>query len=1064
MSKVNSFSVRFMMRAALPLAVLGASLQSCTPSSNEERDSDESAYSNRPQSYNRFIAIIKLSNPALLTTAKKVNGKTEVNAALRDRIKSEQEKFIAKLKASIPGVEVLYSYKLVLNGIAVSAPIEYKDKIKAFSGVSSVESESTFERPRTIAASPLEALGLANLGNIKETNSASYIGAHKVHSELGATGKGVRVGVLDTGVDYTHAMLGGVGTEEAYKANNPDIVEPQSYPNKKVVGGIDLVGTTYNSASPNFADHIPKPDNNPIDEAGHGSHVAGTIAGTGDGVETYDGVAPDAQIYAIKVFGKEGSTGDAVIIAGLEFAADPNNDLDPADQLDLVNLSLGSEFGTPHLLYSEALKNLVEGGTVAVCSAGNSGHNQFIVGAPSTSPEAISVAASIDNMPHNWKFRAVSFATPSQPEIVTEAVEAAISKPIADAGDVIGKLVYLGFADADFTEEQKAAVKGHVAFIDRGKVAFADKIRRAAEAGAIGVVVANNVDGDPFGMGGDGEFNIPAIMITKSLGATFQVELTKGDVTIDFQTDKIIDKPELIDNLTGFSSRGPRSNDALIKPEVSAPGSDIISAKVGGGKLGTKMSGTSMAAPHVAGVVALLKQLYKNAPSSTIKSLVVNTAKSITDKDKKTYPVSQMGAGRVQAYEAATAKLIVTPQTLSLGVLQTGTVKVLHHTLTIDNLDFSSRTLRVEFVSSTGLTIQGKDTLQISGKGQKTLPLTFEVDTSKLEGTFNELDGMVRLISGQGSDEKIVAQVPVLALSSKITEISATATKEQGNQTALTFANKSQTKGDAYLFNLLAVDEKTKQKPGKKNPFADNSCDLETVGYRFLTKKIEDVDVNLLQFAVKLNKPVTSWHLCDLSVLIDANNDGVAEQELLGTYLQTLSGNAAGVQAFGSFLTDAAKMRDLRKEYEGAFTPADGLKSDYSSAILDGQDTLAFDNSSVAIISADWSKIAKTPNGFVRFRMGALANVEANAETDDFLGKGDNNWFLINPDQVPYSGLPEAITVEAGQSTSVKVTNTQKGDLAIFFPHNLGQKSSSSADKQAQIVKYSKIPSFLTLN
>src|SRR5690606_14720236 len=193
--------------------------------------------------------------------------------------------------------------------------------------------------------------------------------------------------------------------------------------------------------------HIPIPDQDPIDEGGHGTHVAGTVAGLGDGVNTYDGVAPGALLHAIKVFGADGSTGDSVIIAALEYAADPNGDLDPADQLNVVNLSLGSSFGTPHILYSEAMKNLIEGGTMAVASGGNSGHYNYIVGAPGTTSEAISVAASVDDMDHNFKFPAVKFTKADADTVISKAVEAVFSKSIEEAGDVSGKLVFIGLAD-----------------------------------------------------------------------------------------------------------------------------------------------------------------------------------------------------------------------------------------------------------------------------------------------------------------------------------------------------------------------------------------------------------------------------------------------------------------------------------------------------------------------------------------------------------------------------------------------------------------------------------------
>jgi subtilisin family serine protease len=227
---------------------------------------------------------------------------------------------------------------------------------------------------------------------------------------------------------------------------------------------------------------------------------------------------------------------------------------DPNQQLDVVNLSLGSSYGFPHILYNEAIGNLSKGGTVVVASAGNSGPNDHIVGAPSVADEAISVAASVDHSEHNWKFAAVKFQTPSQGEILTEAVEAPIARPISEA-DIAGALVFVGLADADLSHELVAQVSGKVAFIDRGKVAFSDKIKRAQKAGAIGVVVGNNQPGEPFKMGGNGNYQIPAIMISQALADNLKQEMKKGEVTIRFKNAEMIEKPELIDTITSFSSK-----------------------------------------------------------------------------------------------------------------------------------------------------------------------------------------------------------------------------------------------------------------------------------------------------------------------------------------------------------------------------------------------------------------------------------------------------------------------------------------------------------------------------
>ncbi|MBC7741313.1 MAG: S8 family serine peptidase, partial [Bdellovibrionaceae bacterium] len=491
-------------------------LASCSKDDKKEKlnpllADSQNIISTRPQNSTQMIVILKLKHAALLEASPLKDGKAVIDPAALAAITKEHDETVAALGALSAEIQVLYHYKMVLNGIAILAPISLADKLSGIGQITYVESSGSFAAPQK-----MELSNSMEQPPFAERNSSKFIGAEKLN-QMGITGKGVSVGIIDTGIDYTHAMFGGAGTEEAYKAINPSVMPAPGYPNIKVVGGIDLVGTVYDSNSPDFAKHIPKPDMNPLDESGHGTHVAGTVAGLGDGINTYNGMAPDAKLYAIKVFGADGSTGDAVVIAALEFAADPNVDGDAKDSLDVINMSLGSGYGNPHILYSEAITNLVKGGTVAAVSAGNSGHKDYIVGAPGTSDKALSVAASVDNGDQNWKFNTSKIHLGSE-ILLVEAIEAATTKKIADAGNVTGPLVYIGLANEELTAEQKAAVSGKVALIDRGVVDFNTKVKRAFEAGAIGVVVTNNKPGSPLGMGTKDNFPIPAIMIGLDAG------------------------------------------------------------------------------------------------------------------------------------------------------------------------------------------------------------------------------------------------------------------------------------------------------------------------------------------------------------------------------------------------------------------------------------------------------------------------------------------------------------------------------------------------------------------
>lgn len=306
--------------------------------------------STRPQNSKQFIAVLKLKSPSLLQNAKRVGGKPIIDAALLKEINTEHDEAIAALKALSVEIQVVYRYKMVLNAVAVLAPIEFQDKIKGLGQIAYSETSGNFSRPAIMENSN----SVVASAGILERNSVKFIGAEALNKS-GITGKGIQVGVIDTGIDYTHSMFLGLGTEEAFKAVDPS-GPALGYPNSKVVGGIDLVGTVFDSGSADFSKHIPKPDMNPMDEGGHGSHVAGTVAGIGDNVASYSGVAPDALLHAIKVFGADGSTSDSVVIAALEYSADPNADGDAADKLDVINLSLGSGYGNPHILTLKPLR------------------------------------------------------------------------------------------------------------------------------------------------------------------------------------------------------------------------------------------------------------------------------------------------------------------------------------------------------------------------------------------------------------------------------------------------------------------------------------------------------------------------------------------------------------------------------------------------------------------------------------------------------------------------------------------------------------------------------------
>lgn len=1042
------------MKRIVSLAIASGLIASCSPKNNGSgiQVSDYNAiFSTRPQAATHAMFMIKLRAAPLLTDAKIENGKAVIDPARAEAVAKEQEELMKQLAALSGEIKPLYKYRMVLNAVTVVAPLTLEGRLKSLTNVAYIEHSGSFSRPVEVKADDAKAQ-IASM--IKERNSVKFIGGDVAHAR-GLRGQGMRVGVIDTGIDYTHAMFGGAGTEEAFKAVDPSKAD-SAFPTAKIVGGYDFVGTKYNSGSADFMNKIPKPDENPMDEGGHGTHVAGTVAGVGDLENTYDGVAPDASLYALKVFGADGSTGDAVVIASLEYSADPNNDGNPNDRLDVVNLSLGGGYGEPHLLYTEAIQNLSRGGCVVVASAGNSGDESYIVGAPSVADAAISVAASVDDMDQNWKFRAIRFSSADMPEIVTEAIEGTIGKPIAEIGEVSGELVFAGLADKDFSEELKAAIKGKVAFIDRGVVPFSEKIRRATEAGAIGVVMGNNQPGDPIPMGGDGKYDVPAIMITKALADQIKAAMAKAPVVVDFKTPQRIEKPELIDTITNFSSKGPRSLDALVKPEIAAPGAQVISAKMGGGKAGEPMSGTSMAAPHMAGVMALLRQARPELEVSDLKSIAMNTAKTLVDPTKKTYPVSRQGAGRIQIIRALEAPVATVPQALSLGEVTVESRKVIAKTLEIRNLSKEAVNFAVRFDGHPSIRVVGPANVALAAGEKTTLSLRVTVDATSVTEGSTELDGLLKLMNG----ETEVARVPVLAVANKVSRLKADklviqSTSEadaQGAVAELTVSNKGSNPGVAYPFNSIGKDAR-KIDP-TSDPFRSRACDLSDAGYRVIVKDGKPT----LQVAVKLFEPVTTWDSCEVSVLIDGNGDGVFDQELVGTKQDRLKGLTK--KEFASLLIDANAARSIRRQFEldsRAHKPGDKNepKEDYTPALQALGPMMAFPHSTVAILEVPVAALKAKSTGELAVRIAASYQESTAIEPDDFLEKSARSWTRLSlaAEGAGFAGLPEKIELAPGTTQTVsfaKGAGLEK--LLVLYPSNKPVVGGLSRDEQAEIV------------
>ncbi|MGH8862286.1 MAG: S8 family serine peptidase [Jatrophihabitantaceae bacterium] len=546
-------------------------------------------------------------------------------------------------------------------------------------------------RPDVVRISPIVRQHATN------ANAAALTGVLDSWQQTGRFGDGVTIGVIDTGLDYTHADFGGTGTVTAYraartKADNQFFDWHAALPalaQAKVVGGFYFVGNAYdpNPFDPTF-DLIPTPDKNPLGCDPHGTHVAGTAAGYGeyaDGstftgsyrsldagslldMKIGPGMAPMAKIFALKVFGCRGGT-DAVIPA-LDAALDPNGDGNFSDHLDIVNLSLGGDYATPDDPENAVINQLALAGVLPVVAMGNGGDLTDIGGAPGTAVRALAAASSVDS----YQLRdGLQVNTPTS---FVAAGQNGSAYNYATRGDVLAKPVVAmpGRGNSDgclpFTNAQRTAVRGKAVWLEwddndaTRRCGSAARGATAAAAGAAGVVLPATLE--PFGAGILGDPHIPMFQLTKAGTPTLRTALLNSTLNVSFQGSLAntvkSQTPSISDTLSTFSSRGTHGSIGVVKPDVAAPGDTIASAGLGTGTGVLVDSGTSMATPLTAGIAALVKQTHPTWSSEQLKAAVMNTA----DHDIWTgrnhtghvYGPARDGAGRVDAYSAVTTSVL----------------------------------------------------------------------------------------------------------------------------------------------------------------------------------------------------------------------------------------------------------------------------------------------------------------------------------------------------------------------------------------------------------------------
>jgi minor extracellular serine protease Vpr len=565
-----------------------------------------------------------------------------------------REKANFRAAASAAGLQYTerFAFDTLWNGFSISMSANQLPRLGRISGVKAIYPVAVIEMPTPTVGDPELATALA------------MTGADVAQSELGLTGAGIRVAIMDTGIDYDHPDLGGCFG-----------------PGCRVFTGYDFVGDAFNAADP--ANNTPVPDDDPDDCNGHGTHVAGIVGADGE----VTGVAPGVTFGAYKVFGCVGSTFADIMIAAMEMAY--------ADGMQVLNMSIGSAFQWPQYPTATASDNLVNKGMVVVASIGNSGANGvYSASAPGLGEKVIGVA-SFDNSHIN----ALTFnVNPGGQQVPYLALATTPDPPTSGTSD---EVVFVGRGCLAPFDPYLADPAGKVALIVRGDCTFQEKYQRAADAGATGVVIHNNVTGLFAGGGVTPRDNIFGIGISQADGLHIRSLLNSGETVTLTWTDVRVNAPNPTGGLiSSFSSYG-LSPDLALKPDIGAPGGLIRSTyPLESGGYAT-VSGTSMSSPHVAGAVALLLEARPNTPAQAVRGMLQNSA------DPKNWwgnpgsglldNVHRQGAGMLDIPGAIMATANIQPSKLSLGESEAGPAV---RTLTVENKGSEAVTYNLSFVNA----------------------------------------------------------------------------------------------------------------------------------------------------------------------------------------------------------------------------------------------------------------------------------------------------------------------------------------------------------------------------
>jgi minor extracellular serine protease Vpr len=684
--RIATAGMLFILAAAtFSVAVLGAgnSGGSGTTGPNPNTDS----FTNGP-TVDTTSAIVQLKGDPVSTNAatkpapgKKIDFNSNTVKSYRAQLASERNDFKNWLQANAPKAKITSPYDISLNAVAVQLNGTSLDTIAAAPMVQQVQYNALYHPDLSQSHLIINASGAWTTAGGRST-----------------AGHGIKIGDIDTGIDQSHPFFDPTGF--SYPAGFPKCDAADSTTNtpdsncKYVTPKVIVAKVFFNKANVQGLDAQAVQD--------HGSHTAGIAAGVtgktavvkGVSITDMSGIAPGAFLGNYNVFpGNVTNARSEDILNAVDAAI--------ADGMDVLNLSLG---GTPGKgssntlgsaagidLLSIGLDNAVDAGVVVAVAAGNSGPGAQTVESPGRAPKVITAGAST-----NQHFIGEPFTYPSGGgTTIGAAVGDFPALPTAASYSLFDTL-------NNACTSVSSSASGKLAIVNRGTCTFSTKVRNAIAAGAVGVVVVNNVAGDPTamakdGLGGD---NLPAVMIGLKEGAALRASGASTASAVATLSDIITTNADI---LAGFSSQGPTTPDLLIKPDATSVGVNVLSSitcvgkgiTCGGEGSWAFFSGTSMATPHLAGSSAVLLQLHPDWSPDDVKSALANTAdRVIQDAKTGTHDVgpTAQGAGRENLTNAAVATILFEPDSASFGRISNSVTTPTPFTFTLSNTSGMSQT------------------------------------------------------------------------------------------------------------------------------------------------------------------------------------------------------------------------------------------------------------------------------------------------------------------------------------------------------------------------------------